>query len=464
MFAWTFGHCSRATNNAMELLAVIEALSALPDGSDVWASTDSCYVKRGITEWLPGWIARKWKNSQGAQVANRSLWEKLVTESNRMATVRWSWVKAHAGYLLNECADMLATKGVRNETPPVRVQYLHPINEDTDTTEYTFRDNELPTPPSDWTGESMPPEGALYTVGKLNLSSAPQIVPQTVPQTVPGLPATSPFAVVLSDSSDSDIAISDEESSNPWPAPATTPDSADEKGKAQLFPTIASLPTPAPTPEVQERPQWWTEAWDMLEGIESEDQRKGYLRPVDGVHFLARCESDIHEIDNYCSRTVVEASGAERLAQEADDMHQTVCGAIWSDEVITLSATCGKGVDPNERFLHHLKCILQLVPNGRGITLHTSSEFLLEEGEKFRQWVQSGQIAQAYSQMHSAWRNILGHMENQGKLIAIVRQEAGEFPQQEAALRKSCQERIEKMERCEREGWPDPDPTEPSWP
>jgi hypothetical protein len=148
----------------------------------------------------------------------------------------------------------------------------------------------------------------------------------------------------------------------------------------------------------------------------------------------------------------------------SDDMHQTVCGAIWSDEVITLSATCGKGVDPNERFLHHLKCILQLVPNGRGITLHTSSEFLLEEGEKFRQWVQSGQIAQAYDQMHSAWRNILGHMTNQGKLIAIVHQEPGEFPQQSAAVRKSCQERIEKMERCEREGWPDPDPTEPSWP
>jgi hypothetical protein len=68
-FSWTFGHCSRATNNAMELRAVIEALRALPDGSHVWASTDSCYVKRGITEWLPGWIARKWKNSQGAQVA-----------------------------------------------------------------------------------------------------------------------------------------------------------------------------------------------------------------------------------------------------------------------------------------------------------------------------------------------------------------------------------------------------------
>jgi ribonuclease HI len=189
-FSWTFGHCSRATNNAMELRAVIEALRALPDGMHVWVSTDSCYVKRRVTEWLVGWIARKWKNSQGAQVANRSLWEKLVEEMNRMAVVRWSWVKAHAGYLLNECADMLATKGVRNETPPVLVQYLHPINEDTDTTKYSFKENELPTPPSDWTGDSLPPDGALYTAARLNLSST----------LAPALPETSPFSKMLSDS------------------------------------------------------------------------------------------------------------------------------------------------------------------------------------------------------------------------------------------------------------------------
>jgi hypothetical protein len=215
----------------------------------------------------------------------------------------------------------------------------------------------------------------------------------------------------------------------------------------------------------QEKPQWWTEAWDMLDGIESEDPRVDYLEQVDGVHFLAKCESDIHAIDNYCSRTVADpVSGEERLAQESDDMHQTVCGAIWSDEVITFSATCGKGADPNERFLHHLKRMLQVVPNGRGLTLHTSSEFLLEEGEKFRSWIQSGKIAEVYDQMNSAWKDILGHLEDQVKLIAIVRQEPGEFPQQSAALRKYCQEKIEKMERYEQEGWPDIDPTEPSWP
>jgi hypothetical protein len=66
--------------------------------------------------------------------------------------------------------------------------------------------------------------------------------------------------------------------------------------------------------------------------------------------------------------------------------------------------------------------------------------------------------------MHSDWKNILGHMEGQGKLIAIVRRNPGEFQQQTAALVKHCQERILKAELYEREGQPDDDPTEPSWP
>jgi hypothetical protein len=203
----------------------------------------------------------------------------------------------------------------------------------------------------------------------------------------------------------------------------------------------------------------------MLDGIESEDPRCGYVEPVCGAHFLEKCQSDIHAIDNYCSRPVYdEQSGESYIAQEDDEVQQSVCGVLWSDEVITLSAIGGKGANPNERYLHHLKKMLEAVPNGRGLTLHTSSEFLLEEGEKFRLWVQSGQIDQVWDQMHGTWKNILGgHMEMQGELISIVRKGPGEFPQQSAALEKHCKERIEKWELYEREGQPEDDPTEPSW-
>jgi ribonuclease HI len=73
-FAWKVEHCSRATNNAMELRVVIEALRNLPNDMHVWISTDSADVKRGITEWLPNWIRNGWQNAQGQAVANQTWW------------------------------------------------------------------------------------------------------------------------------------------------------------------------------------------------------------------------------------------------------------------------------------------------------------------------------------------------------------------------------------------------------
>jgi 2,4-dienoyl-CoA reductase-like NADH-dependent reductase (Old Yellow Enzyme family) len=107
--------------------------------------------------------------------------------------------------------------------------------------------------------------------------------------------------------------------------------------------------------------------------------------------------------------------------------------------------------------------MLERVPNGRGLTLHTTSEFLVAEGEKFRGWVESGSIQNVWDQRHSDWKNIFGSMELQGKLIGIELWHAGEFEQQEAALSKHCEERIQKMETCAREPTLDDDPGEPPW-
>jgi hypothetical protein len=397
----------------MELRAVIEALRCLPDGMHVWISMDSCYVKRGVCEWIHEWIKHNWKNSQRNQIANRSLGQKLVEESNRMAVVQWTWVKAHTGFLLNECADMLATKGVRNETPPASVQFLHPLNEDTDVEEYEFKDAELPSVPSNWTGDAPPPPQSRFTLGKL-------LPPTITSATVSALPPTSPFAVMLSD--DGEQETEPESDGQPQPQSPSESDVPEERGPAQTFPTIVSIPTPGLPPRPKTRPTWWSEAWEMSDGIESEDPRIGYLSPMSGEEFRLKCESDVHAIDLYCSRQ-----------DEQNEENQVVGGVMWSDEAIILSVAHGKGHNRNEIHLQHLRKMLDCVPNGLGLTLHTTSEFLVEEREKFRGWVESGRIQDVWNQMNSDWKTILGNLGFQGKLIGIELWHAGLFQQQEAA-------------------------------
>lgn len=107
-----YGGAAKTTNNRMELIAVIEALRALKQASRVAIYTDSQYVQKGITEWLPNWKRRGWKTSSGAPVKNRDLWQALDDLVSRHE-VEWHWVRGHAGYAGNEEADRLANLGVR---------------------------------------------------------------------------------------------------------------------------------------------------------------------------------------------------------------------------------------------------------------------------------------------------------------------------------------------------------------
>lgn len=94
------------TNNRMELTAVVEALSALKRPCQIVLHTDSEYVKRGITEWLPGWRQKGWKRN-GGELKNKDLWMQLDTLTQRHE-IRWQWVPGHAGVEMNERCDELA--------------------------------------------------------------------------------------------------------------------------------------------------------------------------------------------------------------------------------------------------------------------------------------------------------------------------------------------------------------------
>ena len=101
----------RATNNRMELTAAIRGLESLKRRCRVQLFTDSQYLRKGITQWLPGWIARGWRRKDG-ELQNEDLWRRLA-ELVQLHDVRWDWIKGHAGNRLNERADELATQEIR---------------------------------------------------------------------------------------------------------------------------------------------------------------------------------------------------------------------------------------------------------------------------------------------------------------------------------------------------------------
>ena len=99
------------TNNRMELLAAISALEALKKPAVVDLTTDSVYVRDGITKWIHGWKRNGWRTADKKPVKNVDLWQRL-DEAMRQHEVRWHWVKGHAGHAENERADQLARDGV----------------------------------------------------------------------------------------------------------------------------------------------------------------------------------------------------------------------------------------------------------------------------------------------------------------------------------------------------------------
>ncbi len=101
------GKEAATTNNRMELMAAIAALEALKRPSHVRLTTDSNYVKDGITKWIAGWKARGWKTADRKPVKNQDLWVRL-DEAVRPHQVRWVWTRGHSGHEENERVDRLA--------------------------------------------------------------------------------------------------------------------------------------------------------------------------------------------------------------------------------------------------------------------------------------------------------------------------------------------------------------------
>ncbi len=115
-----FGNDPSATNNRMELMAAIGALSVLKRPSSIEFHTDSEYLRKGITQWIAGWAERGWKNKAGKPISNADLWQRLWPLV-KQHEINWHWVKGHAGDEMNERVDALARQARLEITPSEQI-------------------------------------------------------------------------------------------------------------------------------------------------------------------------------------------------------------------------------------------------------------------------------------------------------------------------------------------------------
>lgn len=106
-----YGAEKHTTNNRMELMAAIQALESLTRPCSVQLNSDSIYVLKGITDWMPNWKKRGWKTAAKTPVKNEELWRRLDAAIAKHK-VEWKWVKGHSGDTGNDRADVLANLGI----------------------------------------------------------------------------------------------------------------------------------------------------------------------------------------------------------------------------------------------------------------------------------------------------------------------------------------------------------------
>ena len=106
-----YGAEAQTTNNRMELMAAIRALETLKHPCAVSLTTDSEYLRKGITEWLPDWKRRGWKTAAKKPVKNIDLWQRLE-QATLGHQIEWHWIKGHTGHPDNERADQLANRAI----------------------------------------------------------------------------------------------------------------------------------------------------------------------------------------------------------------------------------------------------------------------------------------------------------------------------------------------------------------
>jgi ribonuclease HI len=420
-----------ATNNAMEILAVTEALANIPDGMHVWIMTDSAYVKNGITQWVPNWIRNGWKNAGGARVSNKSLWDRLIAAVGRMRRVEWSWVKAHNGRLLNECADTLATKGVRNEPRPCPVATVRVAGEDTDETVYELRDGEeTPTAGKDGAGY---PTGRTYVL-KAHAADDPfradkqssQVQDETLEQRIEeNLQEIRDLSTPRVPEIVRPLGQTDSEDENVFPMPEEPQESSSpqyETGDAvvQKAQRVAQFWTEQVEWETRPKPEWWSQTWEELAEVRRADSSRiptGSPKEfkeciVDDVFAMDTAIMQLREADD--SDAIIDAS-------VDPDLINVASAGIWNEHGSTLLRKCDRGHDLNDLTLSLFKDVLLLTPDNRTLTYATGSEWLIEQWTDMLRWKSIDYKGLDREACPYQWKGIMEHVETRLSNVTLVR-------------------------------------------
>ena len=107
------GFQANTTNNIMELTAAVEALKVLKEPCYIVLTTDSTYVKNGISTWIFNWKKNGWKTASKKPVKNKLLWQKLDAICQNHS-IQWEWVKGHSSNIYNNKADQIAREAANS--------------------------------------------------------------------------------------------------------------------------------------------------------------------------------------------------------------------------------------------------------------------------------------------------------------------------------------------------------------
>jgi hypothetical protein len=299
---------------------------------------------------------------------------------------------------------------VSNETPFANVQYLHPINEDTDFETHVFKEGEATKSPTSWDGDEKP-ESAWMQKGNGRVFLSSTASPDT---------SAWPSAVASDVASDNESEIEIESDTQPQP-----PESGDEVRSKHSF--ISAFDhgfrppaPPPPEPVIPARPSWWAAPWEKLE----QEALPGTLlipQVLCPLQFKELATSDIRAIDMYRSETEIDPVTGEKITgREGYDLFHGVTGVVSSDEYVTLSRSVGYNCNDENMLLANAAAMMSLVPQGQLLALHTCSSWLATEFQKMIGHVEcqfSGKMS--WDEVPPEWKKILEYVQNKDEVSGI---------------------------------------------